>query len=38
MSKRTIIAYLIAAGAGLGLIWVPHEMFYEPEVFFAAYY
>jgi hypothetical protein len=37
MSKRTIAAYLIAATAGLGLIWVPDEIFYEPEVFFMAY-
>lgn len=38
MTKRTIAAYLIAAAAGLGMIWVPHEMFYDhPELFFVAY-
>ena len=36
--KYKVIAYLIAAAAGIGLIYVPHEMFYDPDVFFANYY
>jgi len=35
--KRKILAYIIAAAAGAGLIYVPHEMFYDPDIFFAGY-
>lgn len=38
MKKRTIFAYLIAAGAGLGFIWVPDDIFYDhPELFFIVF-
>lgn len=34
---KTILGYVIAAAAGAGLIHVPHEMFYDPDVFFLMY-
>lgn len=38
MKISKIFAYGLAAAAGMGLIWVPDEMFYEhPELFFAIY-
>ena len=34
---KRFLAYALAAAAGAGLIYVPHEMFYDPDVFFAIY-
>ena len=34
---KTILGYLIVAAAGAGMIYVPHEMFYDPDIFFIGY-